>query len=114
VRNRGELSEGWYDPATLWKAQQSELDPDRVAASEPPKSAGRPAPTESAREEADGDSDSDDSVGPTLPGQEGRSRRARAGPSIPNLQDLELKRGMYKYSVSTYLYSALSKCRNGH
>jgi hypothetical protein len=50
VRNRGELSEGWYDPATLWKAQQSELDPDRVAASEPPKSAGSlPLPSLRAR-----------------------------------------------------------------
>jgi hypothetical protein len=43
----------------------------------------------------DQDSDgSDDSVGPALPGQESRSRRHRMGPSIPNMQDLELKREM--------------------
>jgi len=40
----------------------------------------------------DEDSDSDDSIGPALPGQESRSRGQRAGPSLPNLQDLELKR----------------------
>ncbi|KAG0649592.1 hypothetical protein D0Z07_3627 [Hyphodiscus hymeniophilus] len=40
------------------------------------------------------ESESDDSVGPTLPGHDARSRRNRVGPSIPNLQDLELKREM--------------------
>jgi len=38
-------------------------------------------------------SDSDDDIGPSLPGQE-RSRAGRMGPSIPGMQDLELKRGM--------------------
>jgi len=38
-------------------------------------------------------SDSDDSIGPTLPGQESRSS-GRMGPSIPSMQDLELKRGI--------------------
>jgi hypothetical protein len=47
-----------------------------------------------AQEEAPEESDSDDSIGPTLPGQEGARRRGgRMGPSIPNMQDLELKRG---------------------
>lgn len=41
-------------------------------------------------------SNSDDSIGPELPGQENRSRGRRTGPSIPNLQDLELKRGSYE------------------
>lgn len=39
------------------------------------------------------ESDSDEAVGPALPGQDARSRRNRVGPSIPNMQDLELKRG---------------------
>ena len=39
------------------------------------------------------ESDSDDSIGPTLPGQES-GRRHRAGPAIPSVQDLELKRGI--------------------
>jgi hypothetical protein len=37
--------------------------------------------------------DSDDSVGPTLPGKE-RSIGKRPGPSIPSMEDLELKRGI--------------------
>ena len=37
------------------------------------------------------DSDSDDSIGPALPGQEGRGKRM--GPSVPNMQDLELRKG---------------------
>jgi len=45
----------------------------------------KPAPQDEA-------SDSDDSVGPALPGQEGRSKRSKFGPSIPNMQDLELRR----------------------
>lgn len=45
-------------------------------------------------EDLNSESNSDDSVGPALPGQENRSRRSRVGPSIPNMQDLELKRGM--------------------
>jgi hypothetical protein len=38
--------------------------------------------------------DSDDSIGPALPGQGGR-RIGRMGPSIPSMQDLELRRGMF-------------------
>jgi hypothetical protein len=52
------------------------------------------SPRATRREARDEESDSDDSVGPALPGSEGRSRRNRFGPSIPNMQDLELKRGM--------------------
>jgi hypothetical protein len=49
-----------------------------------------------AQEEVAEESDSDDSIGPTLPGQEGaRGRGGRMGPSIPNMQDLELKRGKF-------------------
>jgi len=46
----------------------------------------------SARGEPE-ESDSDDDIGPTLPGQEGRSRSGRMGPSIPKMEDLELKKG---------------------
>jgi len=41
------------------------------------------------------ESESDDEVGPMLPGQEGRSRGGRMGPSIPRMEDLELKKGMF-------------------
>jgi hypothetical protein len=40
-------------------------------------------------------SESDEEIGPTLPGQEGRSRAGRMGPSIPSMQDLELRKGMF-------------------
>lgn len=100
-RNRGELAEGWYDPSTLQKAQQSASAPSESYSSDVrPKSTTTAIP-ESRRsvtkEEAEEDSDSDDSVGPALPGQEGRSRKNRTGPSIPNMQDLELRRGMVPY-----------------
>jgi hypothetical protein len=50
------------------------------------------------------ESDSDDSIGPTLPGQEGaRGRGGRMGPSIPNMQDLELKRGKIDSALLRYL-----------
>lgn len=103
LRNRGELAEGWYDPETLQKATQN------TQAAEVADDNYRPEPSATARREMHGkhkeasprhdrntkedDSDSDDSIGPALPGQEGRSR-GRVGPSIPNMQDLELKRGM--------------------
>ena len=98
MRNRGELSNGWYDPSTLQKALQS-TSGARVDAPliERPwskgKSANAPSKAPAERQAEEEDSDSDDSVGPTLPGQESKSRGSRMGPSIPNMQDLELKRG---------------------
>jgi hypothetical protein len=101
MRNRGELAEGWYDPATLLKAQQSDhtpIDNARASmASQIPRSpikATKTSPGLSRRETRDEEYESDDSVGPALPGHVARSRRNRAGPSIPNFQDLELKRGI--------------------
>lgn len=92
-----ELSEGYYDPETLQKAVKSHAEADsRRGEDDGPKAkavekdSGRQGQEEVAEE-----SDSDDSIGPTLPGQEGaRGRGGRMGPSIPNMQDLELKREM--------------------
>jgi hypothetical protein len=96
LRNRGELSEGWYDPSTLQKAVQSSTEPElRPRDGERPKT----TPTKNrdskapVREEPE-ESESDEEIGPTLPGQEGRLRSGRMGPSIPTMQDLELKKGM--------------------
>ncbi|KAH6707664.1 hypothetical protein BKA61DRAFT_738971 [Leptodontidium sp. MPI-SDFR-AT-0119] len=97
--NRGELSEGWYDPATFQKSIESagEYESNRREERSKPKAAPvqveRPISRPSARE-IEEDSDSDDSIGPALPGQEIKSRGGRKGPSIPNMQDLELKREM--------------------
>lgn len=54
---------------------------------------------------SDSSSDSDDSVGPTLPGKE-RSRGRRPGPSIPSMEDLELKKGI---ASSHFLLLSLSR-----
>lgn len=96
MRNRGELAEGWYDPATLQKAVQSASEP----ATEQPRDTRPEERTrrversrEADRRDDAQDSDSDDSIGPALPGQDARSRGSRLGPSIPGMQDLELKRG---------------------
>jgi hypothetical protein len=100
VRNRGELAEGWYDPWTLQKARQSESAPADDARQRESDGARSPLKSTDASSRAgmknsrEDESDSDDSVGPTLPGQEARSRRNRVGPSIPNFHDLELKKGM--------------------
>lgn len=99
MRNRGELAEGWYDPATLQKAFKSAPeDNGSVLVEEEPQPRGKlikspPAQGLQRNSKEEEESDSDDSVGPTLPGQEGQSRRSRVGPSIPNMQDLELKKG---------------------
>ncbi len=89
VRNRGELAEGWYDPATLQKAQASAATSSDFVETR----RSRNSPTYSpVRPEASSD---EDLVGPTLPGQEVAAfkRSKRQGPGIPNLQDLELQRG---------------------
>ena len=93
VRNRGDLAEGWYDPATLQKARASTASALSVA--EPEKRL-RGSPQYGSPPGA-GESSEEDIVGPTLPGQEVSIHRSnkRAGPAIPNLQDLELRRGQY-------------------
>jgi hypothetical protein len=96
-RNRGELAEGWYDPSTLQKARQSaaaQLGPSSNVQPKSTKTSALNSGDVSTQGAVDDDSDSDDSVGPMLPGQEDRSKRKRKGPSIPNTQDLELKRGI--------------------
>lgn len=92
LRNRGELAEGWYEPETLRKAQASA---SATASASRPSAKIRTGDDRSAYL-------SDDDVGPALP--RGRSEMAEAasqaqagserhGPAIPNLQDLELRRG---------------------
>lgn len=89
VRNRGELAEGWYDPATLQKAQASAASYDDHI--ERPKPRGSPKYSSPRLDE----SSDEEMVGPTLPGQEGAAYKKgkRRGPAIPDMQDLELRRG---------------------
>ena len=94
-RNRGELAEGWYDPATLERARKNAMEyqataPDQGRA--PPEYAQggdvRGSPTA-----ADGEDDDDDDYGPTLPHPDLARGAVHSGPTIPNMQDIELKRG---------------------
>jgi len=90
MRNRGELSEGWYDPSTFEKSLESAGPP----ITERPASKSATSIKETQRHAEQDDEDSDDSIGPALPGQVARFRGNRMGPSIPNMDDLELKRGI--------------------
>ncbi|MCJ1300174.1 hypothetical protein MMC08_002968 [Hypocenomyce scalaris] len=92
--NRGELVEGWYDPATLRKAAASAGSPSRAAALG--NGNGRSlnySDQPTTQDNADASSD-DDIVGPSLPTAVSTYTRTgkRSGPAIPNFQDLELQR----------------------
>jgi hypothetical protein len=95
LRNRGDLAEGWYDPITKRKAIESFAESS--SRYEPPnRGARRASPnyginaTDNVKAQ-DGESE-DDIVGPALPPLESRGKLS--GPSVPGIQDLELKRGM--------------------
>ena len=96
VRNRGELAEGWYDPATLQKAVRS-AEETKTYIRNPGRRRGSPdygpgPEDEDYTAESSGD---DDDIGPALPNANPRTdKRHRSGPAIPSLQDLELRRGM--------------------
>lgn len=91
MRNRGELAEGWYDPATLQKAQasavSSAVNTERQSRPRDSRSYGSPRRAEESSDE--------DVVGPMMPGGERQVYNSdkRPGPAIPNLQDLELQKG---------------------
>ena len=91
MRNRGELAEGWYDPVTLQKAQASALSNAVNAESQ---SRPRISPSYGSPRRVEDLSD-EDVVGPRMPGRETNIYKSdtKAGPAIPNLQDLELQRG---------------------
>ncbi|KAJ5950687.1 uncharacterized protein N7479_009100 [Penicillium vulpinum] len=94
--NRGELAEGWYDPITLDKArknaeQELEAHP-RDGRESPDYTQGERATGEAPQNPPVGDDDDEDEYGPSLP-QPGSGRGGpQAGPAIPTMQDLELKR----------------------
>ena len=91
MRNRGELAEGWYDPATLQKARVSAMS-NAVNTEGQTRSRGSPSYVPARRAEESSD---DDVLGPTVPGVETQVYKSdkKPGPAIPNLQDLELQRG---------------------
>ena len=119
--NRGELAGGWYEPGTFERARKAAENGHGREENEKPATStsdheeygrvkrrgrGEPgwkseargeesdvaAPSRKMQDGQDSDSDSDD-YGPTLPGQVSQlSRYKRAGPTIPNMEDLGLKR----------------------
>lgn len=88
--NRGELAEGWYDPATLQKSldkpASDSRSPKNQRRSLPSRNAKRSAPPADGKAEEES---SDDEIGPALPSQD--ARISRAGPAIPKMEDLELR-----------------------
>lgn len=91
ARNAKELAEGWYDPDTKQKADESA---DRSAQEIVEEEEAHPAPIKAARAAADSNAasdDDDDDYGPILPpGTSSRSNRA--GPAAPDFSDLTLRR----------------------
>lgn len=104
MRNRGELAEGWYEPSTLQKAiassAEQEGEPlDQNFRDEQSERSSRDAHRQEKRKDFSHNSDSDSggSIGPTLPGKGSRPGGWQVGPRMPNMQDLELKRGIHHF-----------------
>ena len=108
MRNRGELAEGWYDPDTKRKADESARRPDTHQEGHTSDYSNPPE-----LEDREGREDSeDDTFGPPLPGE--LDRRIAAGPAIPSMQDLALRRGKYILCIPPYIRLQLTNVnRNG-
>ncbi|KAK8065948.1 grisea protein [Apiospora hydei] len=105
--NEGSLANGWYDPEYFQEVRQTETpyvavrsgkqDPEAAAASRDIRQQSLspepgPGPRSNGSENEDEDEDDDD-YGPRMPDKTRRTTTTgRAGPGIPNLQDLDLRR----------------------
>ncbi|RDH34495.1 hypothetical protein BDQ94DRAFT_141588 [Aspergillus welwitschiae] len=94
--NRGELAEGWYDPATLEKARtnlaqmQAQTSTNTGYRGESQQDERR---DETRDRDVEGEDDEDDDeYGPVLPSTSGRGGGPSSGPTIPTMQDLELRK----------------------
>lgn len=99
MRNRGELAEGWYDPDTKRKADESAHNrPDIPQQQQEDHASNYEEDTPEIDDDRKGkdEESEDDAVGPPLPGELDRRSRA-AGPAIPSMQDLELRRGQHTH-----------------
>ncbi|EEA27135.1 conserved hypothetical protein [Talaromyces marneffei ATCC 18224] len=102
--NRGELAEGWYDSATFEKAKGSLNDIRTAHNREMNKSLNQVGQLSDnddmgnnkgdvpMAENDDDNGDDEEDYGPRLPSGGVTSRGALFGPTIPNIQDLELRR----------------------
>lgn len=112
VRNRGELAEGWYDPATLQKALESAAQALSPAGKARRRREEPMYTSVQQNNEAGVDSSDDDAIGPSLPNNDGHyvvhAKSSRSGPTIPSLQDLELQQGIFLYISATLNLDAWS------
>ena len=100
LRNRGELAEGWYDPATLEKAHRSthsnspEHSEDHISRTRVEHgNKSREARAADRRRDEASDED-DEGYGPQLPSEQLHKRPdEKSGPTMPSMQDLQLQRG---------------------
>ncbi|KAK2005040.1 hypothetical protein LX36DRAFT_676625 [Colletotrichum falcatum] len=101
--NRGELSQGWYDPEMFVAANERAIEAgidgpreevrrdDIETGEEERRGGGRGEECEEEEEEGDDDDDDDDDLGPRLP-PTAREGGRRSGPGIPSMADLSLHR----------------------
>ncbi|KAF2431294.1 hypothetical protein EJ08DRAFT_632650 [Tothia fuscella] len=82
--NRGELAEGWYDPATRTRA-------NAAAQEEPPRGKRRASPTYGTNEKTQTrhSESEEDEFGPAPPSKSGGGQKA--GPVIPRMEDLQYR-----------------------
>jgi len=112
ARNRGELAEGWYDPATKNKADRGSIATERTAHDDGLETSDSQSHQEHQQDVAqyqdqveprngnnDNDDEDDDEYGPSLPSAVQRSARG-PGPAIPSLQDLQHRDGMPSSTTS--------------
>jgi len=92
VRNRGELAEGYYDPATKSKADQAETRPPQRHDQDDVHDYGV-----GERQQSGGEDDED--YGPALPGAHGSTRTK--GPAVASLEDIQHRNGMIILSKHT-------------
>ncbi|KAL9126902.1 MAG: hypothetical protein Q9217_004116 [Psora testacea] len=87
--NRGELAEGWYDPATLQKAKATAASSGDDTE---PQEGRRPPPIYNGRIENEGSSDEEE-LGPALPRDHIKTYTGdqKSGPAMPHTQDLEMQ-----------------------
>ncbi|EAW09596.1 uncharacterized protein ACLA_038060 [Aspergillus clavatus NRRL 1] len=94
--NRGELAEGWYDPSTFEKARHSALEQPPATTSGRRHSPDyrhddREKEAEPREDEPQNASEDEEDYGPGLPRYTMAKNGPSAGPTIPTIQDLELR-----------------------
>ncbi|KAL4969724.1 uncharacterized protein BDV14DRAFT_165123 [Aspergillus stella-maris] len=111
--NRGELAEGWYDPATLEKARSADAPPPapapRVSHRDTQEEIKRQIVPSAGDDDEDGADDDDDEYGPMPLSSRGGDRAP--GPAIPNMQDLELRKELAAEDAMADRYDARQQHR---